>query len=76
MSAGFFHCEHCAGVVTPSPTEIEAAEDGPDGRLVDLRCPVCGRRDVDWHQPTGPEPVSDDRAAEWFRKIYERVSLL
>lgn len=62
--------------------EIEAAENSEDGQLVDLKCPVCRHRAVDWHPPTPrrvkspPPAVEPERAADWFKKIRETVNCL
>ncbi len=58
---GFFLCGHCHRVVTVSPVEIEAAESAPDGRLVDLRCPLCRHHEVSWQLPTGPRPKPEPK---------------
>lgn len=80
--AGFFLCDHCHRVVELSAREVEAAENGPDGRLVDLPCPRCRHRAVNWHWPTPPRvkpasvPVDRERAKELFKQIKERIGCL
>ncbi len=86
-SSGFFLCDHCHRVVELSAREIEAAENGPEGRLVDLPCPQCRHRAVNWvfadgHQNQGqrvkpaPVPVDRERAKMLFKQIKERIGCL
>ena len=70
-------------MVQLSLVEIEAAEQSPEGRLVDLKCPRCGWYDVAWRtvsEPTGHRTekrrVSPERAAWWFEHIRNSLNLL
>ena len=82
---GFFLCGHCHRVVELSPVEIEAAEQSPEGRLVDLQCPRCGWNDVSWRPisarrpktvPAEQRPVTDARAAELFAQVRRALNIL
>lgn len=82
---GFFWCERCRKVVDPARPEIEAAENGPSGRLEGIQCPCCHRRTVQWREPQVPRPrpvpakyrpVSPERGAELWADLKRHLNLL
>ena len=84
-SAGFFLCDHCHQVVSPAQSVLEAALSLPAGRLVDLECPRCRKRAVNWREPAAPQvrsvpaqyrPVSPERGKELWEELRMKLNLL
>ena len=79
---GFFLCGHCHRVVSLSPCQIEAAESAPDGKLTNLKCPLCRHYDVSWRtisEPKpkpAPKPISAERVRELCAQLRETIKLL
>ena len=73
-SDGFFICQRCQTIATPSEAEIERAENAtPCGQIV-LKCPHCHKYTVKW-QPPAPAPLSEDRRAQIFAEMRRIVEL-
>ena len=51
-SSGFYHCNHCGDVVTPSLAQIELAENAPEPYPA-LKCPPCHKHTVHWVRDPG-----------------------
>jgi hypothetical protein len=78
---GFYHCSHCFNVVTPSPAQIELAENAPDADP-SLKCPHCHKYAVHWRMPSSarvknsPQPVSVEQGRELFAGIFRMLAAI
>ena len=78
-SSGFYHCNHCGDVVTPSLAQIELAENAPEP-CPSLKCPHCHKHTVHWRMPSPartrqcPRPVSVANGRELFAGICQMLS--
>jgi uncharacterized Zn finger protein (UPF0148 family) len=68
-SAGHWHCDECGPI--------------PAMKRTPTHCPICGRK-IEWIEIGSFEPqeraalkkfaASDERAAEWFKKMREAIN--
>ena len=88
--SGLYVCQRCGLVAAPSEAEIEQAQSSPEGNFAKLRCHHCGKRAVEWHEPSAPDrarkangnvvvkralPVDAERGAALWQQVKQTLGL-
>ena len=76
---GYYLCSHCREVLTPSPAQLEVAENAPDANPA-LKCSHCHKYAVHWVKPVATKsktpfkPVSTEAGRIFFAGIFRMLA--